>query len=116
MTAIELKNELHQMIDGLHDEDILECVHKVVRTFQMKDSVKEYIDPIHELNESQLAELEEAIEQSKNGKMTSHEDFKKEFQVEKSMKEDAVLTHFASEKVLSKDWSSTIEDEVWQDL
>ena len=116
MTAIELKNELYEMIDGLHDEDVLECVHKVVRTFQMKNSVREDIDPIDELNEAQLAELEEAIEQSKNGEMTSHEDFKKEFQVEKPIKEDAVLTHFASEKVLAKDWSSPVEDEVWQDL
>jgi len=79
MTAIDLKNELHEMINGLHDEDVLECVHKVVRTFQMKNSAKEYIDPVDELNEAQQAELEEAIEQSKNGQMTSHEDFKKEF-------------------------------------
>ncbi len=69
MTAIELKNELHQMIDELHDEDVLACVHQLVRTFQMKNSDK-----------------------------------------------DATLTHIASEKVLSKDWSSPIEDEVWQDL
>jgi len=79
MTTIDLKNELHEMIDGLQDEDVLECVHKVVRTFQMKNSAREYIDPVDELNEAQLVELEEAIEQSKTGQMTSHEDFKKEF-------------------------------------
>jgi len=50
------------MIDGLHDEDVLECVHKVVRTFQMKNSNRADIDPIDELNEAQQAELEEAIE------------------------------------------------------
>jgi|GEM_PF-1494812 len=57
MTAIELKNELHEMIDGLQDEDVLECVHKVVRTFQMKNSVREYIDPVDELNETQQAHV-----------------------------------------------------------
>ncbi len=70
MTAIELKNELHQMIDGLQDTDILEYVYKVVHTVQTKSPNKE----------------------------------------------DATLTHFASEKVLAKDWLSPIEDEVWQDL
>jgi len=34
----------------------------------------------------------------------------------KTPKEDATLTHFATEKVLAKDWLSPIEDEVWQDL
>ena len=76
MTAIELKNELHQMIDGLHDEDVLECVHKVVRTFQMKNSVGEDIDPIDELNEAQQTRLRESIQQAKNGQVISDEAFK----------------------------------------
>ncbi len=29
---------------------------------------------------------------------------------------DVTLTHFASEKVLAKDWLSPEEDEAWQDL
>lgn len=29
---------------------------------------------------------------------------------------DAILTHLASEKVLSKDWLSPEEDEAWKDL
>ena len=33
-----------------------------------------------------------------------------------SAPEDKLLTHFASEKMLSKDWLTTQEDEVWQDL
>jgi len=70
VTAIELKNELRQMIDGLQDEDVLQCVHKVVHTFQIKNATKE----------------------------------------------DATLTHFASEKALAKDWSSSVEDEARQDL
>lgn len=35
----ELKKELHQIIDKLQDEDVLECVYKVVQTFQMKTSL-----------------------------------------------------------------------------
>jgi len=30
--------------------------------------------------------------------------------------EDKIFTHFASEKSLSKDWLTTEEDRVWQDL
>ncbi|MDX1939481.1 MAG: hypothetical protein SFU99_02960 [Saprospiraceae bacterium] len=30
--------------------------------------------------------------------------------------EDAIRTHFASEKVLAKDWLNEKEDEAWQDL
>lgn len=29
---------------------------------------------------------------------------------------DKILTHFASEKVLAKDWLSPEEDEAWKDL
>lgn len=39
-----------------------------------------------------------------------------DFKPENSTKEDTALTHFASEKVLAKDWSSPTEDEVWRDL
>ena len=30
--------------------------------------------------------------------------------------EDPILTHFASESVLAKDWSTPEEDEAWKDL
>jgi ABC-type taurine transport system ATPase subunit len=30
--------------------------------------------------------------------------------------DNLVVTHFASETVLAKDWSTSIEDGVWQDL
>ncbi len=30
--------------------------------------------------------------------------------------EDKILTHFASEKVLAKDWLTPEEDEQWKDL
>ena len=33
-----------------------------------------------------------------------------------SAKEDRLLTHFASEHTLSKDWLTSQEDEVWRDL
>lgn len=38
-STTELKKELHQIIDRLQDEDVLECVYKVVQTFQMKTSL-----------------------------------------------------------------------------
>ena len=30
--------------------------------------------------------------------------------------EEPILTHFASEQVLAKDWLTETEDEAWQDL
>ena len=33
-----------------------------------------------------------------------------------SVGEDKLLTHFASEKSLSKDWMTSQEDDVWRDL
>jgi|GEM_PF-4744698 len=38
------------------------------------------------------------------------------FNPENATKEDTTLTHFASEKALAKDWSSSVEDEARQDL
>lgn len=30
--------------------------------------------------------------------------------------DNLIVTHFASETVLAKDWNNSIEDEVWRDL
>lgn len=30
--------------------------------------------------------------------------------------DDKIETHFASQEILSKEWSTDIEDEVWKDL
>lgn len=35
---------------------------------------------------------------------------------QQSEKEDNILTHFASENVLAKDWLTETEDEAWKDL
>jgi hypothetical protein len=37
-------------------------------------------------------------------------------EVNPSRNEDRILTHFASQSVLAKDWLTTEEDEFWKDL
>lgn len=36
--------------------------------------------------------------------------------LEDILKKDGVLTHLASEKILSRDWDSPEEDEAWKNL
>ncbi|MFW5708400.1 MAG: hypothetical protein ACOC12_10780 [Bacteroidota bacterium] len=47
-------------------------------------------------------------------KLKLSEVLKKE--TEQKMESDRIQTHFASEKVLAKDWLSPEEDEAWKDL
>lgn len=47
-------------------------------------------------------------------KLKLSEVLKKE--TEQKQEKDKVLTHFASEEVLAKDWLLPEEDEVWKDL
>jgi len=72
MTAIELKNELHQMIDNLKEDRLLD-VYDYLHTEHVD------VDPIDELTETQQARLEESIEQAKNGQVISNEAFKQRF-------------------------------------
>jgi len=36
--------------------------------------------------------------------------------INKLLEENIIETHFASQEVLSKDWSTEIEDEIWKHL
>lgn len=37
-------------------------------------------------------------------------------ETQQKMENDTILTHFASERVLAKDWLLSEEDEAWKDL
>jgi hypothetical protein len=38
------------------------------------------------------------------------------FLLKEKIEQDAIMTHFASEKILAKDWLSPEEDAAWADL
>jgi len=64
------------------------------------------------LNFNQVVDLVRQLPYQEKLKLS--EVLKKE--TEQKMKNDHILTHFASEKVLAKDWLIPEEDEAWKDL
>ena len=48
--------------------------------------------------------------------MSTKEALAEENTREDTLKEDSILTHLASEKILSRDWDSPEEDEAWKNL
>ena len=63
------------------------------------------------LNFNQLVELVKQLPVDKKQKLLSF--LQTDSKIDKA---DPILTHFASEKTLAKDWLSPQEDEAWQDL
>ncbi len=64
------------------------------------------------INYDQVVDLVRQLPYNEKLKLT--EVLKKETKQKSEL--DKVLTHFASEKVLAKDWLSVEEDEIWKDL
>ena len=77
----ELKKKLHDLIDGIEDEHILNMLNKDVINYMVSTMDEEINDdedePDDDLTEEQQAKLEQAIKEADEGKTISYEEFKK---------------------------------------
>jgi hypothetical protein len=77
----ELKKKLHEFIDSIEDEHILNVLNKDVIAYMMttidEDTNEDEDDFEDDLTEEQLKQLNNAIKESDEGKTISHEEFKK---------------------------------------
>jgi predicted transcriptional regulator len=74
MDKQKLKEKLHQYIDNLEDETVLNMLHEATVDYEtFKDK-----DILDELTPEQQARLKESIEQLNNGQWKSHEEVMKE--------------------------------------
>lgn len=73
----------------------------------MENNLKLYLP----LSFEQVLELVRQLSAEEKEKLISLIQKEKSFSVE-----EPALTHFASEKILAKDWLSPEENEAWQDL
>jgi len=64
MDKKQLKEELHQYIDNLEDEQALQLLHEATVTY----GTTQHKDVADELTAEQVARLEEAIKQADEGK------------------------------------------------
>lgn len=67
-----VKTKIYQLLEGIEDEAILNQLMEDVTFYASKK------DAVDELNESQLKELDKAIEEADNKETISWSDFKKE--------------------------------------
>ena len=69
MTLIELKESLHKKIDGLNDQQFLEYVDEIITNKEEVFIIPEHIRP----------GIERGLEDIKNGRVHSVEDFDKKY-------------------------------------
>jgi len=69
MTTIQVKGELHQLIDSIDDRGILNAI-KLLLQKQVKPKETDFWDV---LPDNVKQSIERGIEEANNGKLTSHE-------------------------------------------
>jgi CRISPR/Cas system CMR-associated protein Cmr5 small subunit len=67
-----IKSKIHQLLEGIEDEAVLNQVMEDVAFYASKKDI------VDELNTEQLSALDEAINEADNKKTISWKDFKKE--------------------------------------
>lgn len=75
MSKEQLKKELHELIDKIEDEELLNVVKEDIVAYQ---SPPEAFDDLSDLTDEQRAELEEAANEDPEKDAVSFEEFKKE--------------------------------------
>lgn len=68
MSTADLKSHLHQLIDGITDNSVLQAVHTLLSRVSTD---KDWWD---NLSEESKAKTLESLEQAKNGETVSHSD------------------------------------------
>jgi F0F1-type ATP synthase delta subunit len=74
MDKKKLKEELHQYIDNLEDENTLQMLHEAAVAYEKAGET----DSANELTPQQQERLKESLEQLNNGQWKSHEEVMKE--------------------------------------
>jgi len=69
MSTVELKLSLHQLIDGVSDNSVLEAVY----TLLSKATANQEEDWYNLLSEEEKASIERGLDDLKNGRVVSHE-------------------------------------------
>ena len=73
----ELKKKLHELIDSIDDEHILNVLNEEVVPYVIENRKKELDEEDDDLTEEQLKELDEAIAEVDRGETITYEEFKK---------------------------------------
>lgn len=73
MNATKLKSDFHKLIDGIHDEDVLQSFFGALNDYV---NTKMKTDIMDELTEKQKKRLKQSIVQSKTGKIFTNEQMK----------------------------------------
>ena len=73
MTAIQIKTNFHQLIDGIKDNSKLKAAYELVHGYLFKEQEIEWKNIPADLKDA----LEEGIHQSENGKLVPYEKIKK---------------------------------------
>ncbi len=73
MSKVELKKELHKLIDNTEDEDLLSMVKEDIVAYQTKS--KEGFDDLSDLSPEDRAELEELATEDPDKDTISEEEF-----------------------------------------
>ena len=75
MATISLKNDLHEMIEGIQNNEYLQDLYDSISIYLHKKG-----DVLDDLSPAQLQRLDESIEQANNRNVTAHDVVKTKYQ------------------------------------
>ncbi|MDR0802149.1 hypothetical protein [Fluviicola sp.] len=77
MSTVDLKLNLHRLIDGVSDNSVLAAVYTLLSKATANQNQEE--DWYNEFSDEAKASIERGLSDLKNGRMLSHEDAMKHF-------------------------------------
>jgi predicted transcriptional regulator len=75
MSVIEIKSNLHTLIDNIQEEDVLQAVSELVSSFIQQEQTEIW----DTLNEAEQQAIEEGINQADAGLVISHQQVKEKY-------------------------------------
>ena len=104
MTAVEIKKDIHSIIEGIQNVSILEELRWVLKDVQKADSQGDFWD---ELSEERQKNIDQALKEVEEGKTIPHAEVQKRIresirQVEKDIEDGKVYTVEEAREMMQK--------------
>lgn len=75
MSATNIKSILHEMIDSIEDNTVLNAIHNLLSKIALKKKDADFWDT---LSDTEKKEIEEGLKDIEEGKLISHDEVMKE--------------------------------------
>jgi len=83
LSSVEIKSEIHNMVENIHDLDILRAIRVLL---SKQNTISTQTDFWDELPDSIKNKLDNSIKQADEGKMSTHDEVKRRLNIKFAVK------------------------------